>query len=442
MGKQSLQRREFLKSSVATGMGLVILPGGVLSGANAPSNKLNIALIGAWGRGRAHHGPISSENVLALCDIDEKNLAKAAQKFPKAERYVDWRKCLDHKGLDAIVCCTTDHTHAFVSNWALNRGYHIYCEKPLGNCVHEARVCRDKYLKNKHKLATQVGTQRHAKPNFNRVRELIVDGAIGELKDVYAWGNRQIPRPGYLPAAGDPPEHLHYDLWIGPSPWHPYNPGYFGGCLSWNMYWDFGSGQIGDMGSHVIDLAWNAIDATLPTTAQAKGDPFNPDVTPVKMESHFDMPANDWRDAIRLHWYQGGAMPRSPKGYVDLNKIGHGVMFKGTKGYVVADFDSRVILPWGNDADLTYYDKRTSEEVIPDMGHFVKEWIDACKTDLKTSCDFEYSGNAIETMLLGLVAYRVGEKIEYDAGRGRVTNSDKGHALLSREYRKGWTLEG
>jgi predicted dehydrogenase len=442
MDKKAVQRRQFLKSTVATGMGLVILPSSALSGANAPSNKLNVALIGVGGRGRAHQGPISSENVVALCDVDERHLATAAKKFPKAKHYVDWRKCLDQKGLDAVICCTTDHTHAFIANWAMNRGLHVFCEKPLANSVEEARVVRATYLKNKHKLATQCGTQRHANPNFNRVRELIVDGAIGELTDVYAWGNRQIPRPGYLPAQGEPPKHLRYDLWIGPSPWHPYNPGYFGGCLKWNMYWDFGSGQVGDMGSHTMDLAWNAIDTTLPTTAEGKGDPFNPDVTPVKLETHFDMPANDWHPAIRLSWYQGGAMPRSPKPYVDLNKIGHGVMFKGSKGYVVADFGSRLVLPFGNDADLTYYKRRSADEVIPDMGHFQAEWINACKGDLKTSCDFEYSGNLIETMLLGLVAYRVGKKLEYDGARGRVTNSAEGNDLLRRRYRPGWTLNG
>jgi predicted dehydrogenase len=440
--KKSIQRRQFLKSTLAAGSGLLILPNGPLLGAGAPSNKLNVALIGVGGRGRAHQGPISSENVTALCDVDENNLAKAAQKFPKAKKYIDWRKCLDQKGLDAVICCTTDHTHAFVANWSMNRGLHIYCEKPLGNTVHEARVVRATYLKNKHKLATQCGTQRHANPNFNRVRELILDGAVGTLTDVYAWGNRQIPRPGYLPAQGEPPKHLHYDLWLGPSPEHPYNPGYFGGCLKWNMYWDFGSGQIGDMGSHTMDLAWNAIDTTLPTTAEAKGDPFNPDVTPVKLESHFDMPANDWRPPIRLSWYQGGAMPRSPKPYVNLNKIGHGVMFKGNRGYVIADFGSRLILPFGDAADLTYYQRRDKDDVIPDLGHFQEEWINACKSDLKTSCDFEYSGNIIETMLLGLVAYRAGKKIEYDGARGRVTNSEKADALLSKEYRKGWTLNG
>ncbi|MHC4115938.1 MAG: Gfo/Idh/MocA family protein [Planctomycetota bacterium] len=439
---KSVNRRQFLKSTAATGTGLLILPSGSLLGAGAPSNKLNVALIGAWGRGKAHHRSIATENVVALCDVDENNMAKAAEKFPRAKKYVDWRKCLEQKDLDAVICSTTDHTHAFIANWALNRDLHIYCEKPLANTVEEARVVRATYLQKKHKLATQIGTQRHAIPNFERVRELVIDGAIGELTDAYAWGNRQIPRPGYLPAEGDPPKHLHYDLWLGPSPWHPYNPGYFGGCLKWNMYWDFGSGQIGDMGSHTIDLVWNAIDADLPTTAVAKGDPFNPDVTPVKMQATFDNPANDWRGPIKVHWYQGGAMPKSPKPYIDLNKIGHGAMFKGTKGFIICDFNSRIVLPYGKNSDMTYYNKRDKKDIIPPLGHFQEEWVNACKGDLKTHCDFDYAGTVIEQMLLGLVAYRVGKKIEYDGKAGRVTNCPEANALLGKKYRKGWTLYG
>ncbi len=452
-----MQRRQFLQSAVATGTGLIVLPSGTLSGANAPSNKLNIALIGVWGRGKAHHNCLKNENVVALCDVDERHLDLAAKEFPKAKRYVDWRKCLDHKGLDAIVCCTLDHTHAFVSSWAMNRGLHVYCEKPLANTVNEARLVRSKYLKNKHKIATQCGTQRHANPNFNRVRELVKDGAIGDLQTVYAWGNRQIPRPGYLPVEGQPPKQLHHDLWLGPSPYHPYNPGYFksnphrpgSNCLNWNMYWDFGAGQIGDMGSHTIDLAWNAIDAGLPTSAKAVGDPYNPEVTPVEMHSSFEFPANDWRGPIRLNWYQGGAMPRVPSKfkYVDLNKVGHGAMFKGTKGYLVSDFSSHVLMPHGKTASLSHYTPRRESELIPDLGHFQQQWIDACKDGRKTACDFEYSGNVIEMMLLGLVAYRAGAKDEaskllYDSAAGRVTNNTEANALLGKEYRSGWALEG
>jgi len=441
-----MKRRDFLKAAATTGAGWLILPSSMLHGASAPSNKLNVALIGTWGRGEAHFDALSSENVVALCDVNEEHLAFGAKRFPNAKQYVDWRKCLDQKGIDAVICCTTDFTHAFVANWALNRDMHVYCEKPLANSVEEARVVRANWLKRRHKLATQVGMQRHANPNFNRVQELIRDGAIGVVSDAYAWGDRQIRRPGYLPAEGEPPKDLHYDLWIGPSPMHPYNPGYFTGgpganCLQWNMYWDFGSGQIGDMGSHTMDIVWDAIGGGLPTTAEAKGDPFNPEVTPVELESHFDLPANDWRPAVRVGWYQGGAMPRSPRNYVDLKKIGHGAMFKGSKGYLIADFDSRIVLPFGDDADMSYYNRREKDKILPPVGHFQKEWTNACKGNLKTSCDFEYGGTMIEMMLLGLVAYRVGKKLDYDAA-GRVTNSDEANALLSRKYREGWTLNG
>ncbi len=443
---EATPRRTFLKTAAAGGAFLV-LPSGTFASPDAPSNKLNIALIGAHGRATAHYDGIASENIVALCDVDEEHLALAAERFPGAKHYVDWRECLEQKDVDAVVCCTPDHTHAFIATWAMNRGMHVYCEKPVANTVEEARLVRATYLARKDKIATQVGTQRHAKPNFNRVRELILDGAIGELREAHAWGNRQLRRPGYLPAKGEPPKTLHYDLWIGPSQMHPYNPDYFSGgtganCLQWNMYWDFGTGQVGDMGSHTMDLVWNAIDAGRPTAAKGEGEAFNPEVTPVELHTSFDMPANDWRGAIEVHWHQGGAMPDSPAPYVDLNKIGHGAMFRGTRGFLVADFDNRVLLPYGPKADMTYYKPRAEADLIPPLGHFQKEWINAAKGDLKTSCDFDYGGTLIESMLLGLVAYRVGDKIDYDGDAGRVRGNAKANALLGREYREGWVLNG
>jgi predicted dehydrogenase len=445
-----MNRRKFLKSTALAAAAPLVITNFKLFGADAPGNKLNLALVGTWGRGEAHFDSLATQNVVALCDVNEDHLAFGLKKFPGAKTYVDWRKLLDdHQtlGLDGVVICTTDHTHAFITNWAMNRGLHVYCEKPLANTVEEARIVRANYLQNKNKLATQMGVQRHAFQNFNRVRELIRDGVIGELSAAYAWGNRKLPKPGYLPAAGEPPSTLHYDLWLGPAPFHPYNPDYFSGgpganCLQWNMYWDFGNGQVGDMGSHTMDLVWNAIDAGLPTSAEGKGDPLNPDVSPVRLETHFEHPANSWRGPIHVSWYQGGAMPSSPKDYVDLNKIGHGAMFKGSKGFVVADFESRLILPFGDQSDLTYYKPRPKGEVLPPLGHFQKEWFDACKGSLKTSCNFDYSGLMIEQMLLGLVAYRVKQKIEYDGAAGRVTNVPEANAWLSRKYREGWILNG
>ena len=443
-----MHRRGFLNTTALTGAGLLILPSGVLAGKNSPSNKLNIALIGVWGRGLAHYDSISKENVVALCDVNEAFFPNALKRFPGAKTYTDWRKCLEQKDLDAVVICTADHHHAFIANWALNRGLHVYCEKPLAITVEEARIVRANWLTKKDKLATQVGMQRHADPNFNRVRELIRDGAIGELQSAVAWGNRQIRRKGYFSAEGAPPTGLDWDLWLGPSPQHPYNPAYFKGgpgmnCLEWNMFWDFGAGQIGDMGSHTMDLLWNAVDAGLPTSVEAKGEAFNPDVTPVECESHFEHPANDWRGPIRVSWYQGGIMPRSPNRALNLKAIDHGAYFKGNKGFLIADFTSRMVLPFGGDADLSYFKPRTRENQLPPVGHFQKQWIDACKDpSIKTACDFEYSANMIEQMLLGLVAYRAGKKLDYDPVAGKVTNAPEANEFLSRKYREGWVLNG
>ena len=444
-----VNRRQFLRTGLVAGGGLTILPTGTVFGAESANNKLNVALVGAYGRAAAHYGTLKSENVVAICEVNKVNLPHAVKQFPKAKVYEDWRKCLDHPGLDAVLCCTTDHTHSFVANWALNRDLHCYMEKPLAITVNEARTVRETYLKKKNKLATQVGMQRHANPNFNRLRECILDGVIGSLKEVYVWGNRQIPKPGYLPAAGAP-ETINWDLWLGPSPEHPFNPEYISGgpganCLKWNMYWDFGIGQMGDMGSHTMDLAWNVMDATLPTSIKATSpEKFNPDVTPVNLTASFMLPANAWREEIRCTWFQGGAMPKSPDNSIDLNRIGHGAMFKGDKGFVVADFGKRFIIPDGRSGNMSYYKPRPESELLPDLGNFQKQWTEACKNGRpsETACNFEYSANMIETMCLGLAAFRAGGELKYDSVNGVVTNNAEANQYLTKPYRKGWTMDG
>jgi predicted dehydrogenase len=437
--KNGMNRRSFL-GSAAAGAGVLVLKPGMLRAGNSPNEKLNIAIIGVWGRGKDDTGSVKGENIAALCDVNENNLEKAAKQFPDAQKHIDWRKCLDQKGLDAVVCATADHTHAFVTNWALNRNLHVYCEKPLANSVEEARTVRASYLKRKDKVATQVGTQRHASENFNRVREIVLDGGIGELKEAFAWGNRQIRGKDYLPGEGDPPTYLHYDLWIGPSPMHPYNRGYFGGCLQWNKYWDFGSGQVGDMGSHTMDLAWKPLDADLPVSAEGVGEKFNPSIAPVELHTSWDIPANERRPALKLHWYQGGMMPENPNAETDLKKIGHGAMFKGTKGVLVADFGKNWLHPLAG-GDLSHYTARPKDRQLPPMGGFHSEWLRACKGEKKTTCNFDYAGKLIETMLLGLVAFRVGRKLKYDGATGK-TGDAEADKLMSREYRAGWKLDG
>src|SRR3954452_5801165 len=368
-----MQRRDLLK---AAGAGLTILKSGTLRGQNAPSNKLNIALMGVWGRGTAHYNVLMNENVVALCDVNDLRTKEGLELFPKAKTYYDWRRVLDQKDVEAVIICTADHHHAFIANWALNRNMHVYCEKPLGITVEEARTVRANYLSKRAKLATQHGTQRHAYPNFERVRELILDGAVGELKTVHGWDSRRLPRPGYTGGEGMPPAELHYEQWIGPSPYHPYSPQYFGGsnglnCLFWNMYRDFGVGQMGDMGAHTMDLLWNSIDAGAPTgieVDQDVSDKYDPNICPVKLKVSFDHPANSWRGPVQVVWYQGGLKPNPPKSYVDLTRVGNGAIFEGTKGALFADFTSRLIIPNNDDGDLTYYKRRSQADTLPLIG--------------------------------------------------------------------------
>lgn len=371
-----MRRREFVKSVGRTGAGLMVLPSGALFGQNPPSNRLNVALIGVWGRGTAHYNWLKGENVVAVCDVNEVRLQEGVKIFPGATTYTDWRRLLDQKDVEGIVICTPDHHHAFIANWAMNRGMHVFCEKPMGISVEEVRVLRDNYVKQKAKIATQHGTQRHAYPNFERVRELVLDGAVGELKRISGWDSRELPRPGYPKGEGKPPPILQWDQWLGPSPYHPYSPQYFGGgnglnCIFWNMYRDFGVGQMGDMGAHTMDLLWNAIDGGAPTAIEVDfdaSDEYNPDINPVKLKATFEHPANSWRGPVTVDWYQGGLKPESPRAHLDLTRVGNGAIFEGTKGYIFCDFTSRMIIPSNDDGDMTYYAHRSKDQLLPLVG--------------------------------------------------------------------------
>lgn len=440
MIQQPLSRRRFVKAGIGTGAGLLILPFGLARGADSPNNKLNIAVIGVAGRGGANLKAVSSENIVALCDVDEKKLAAAAEKYPKAKTYVDWRKCLDQKDIDAVVCSTTDHTHAFINVWAMNRGKHVYCEKPLANSVHEARVVRETYLKNKGKLATQMGTQMHATDNFRRVVELIRGGAIGTPQDVRVWCSRTPEGGSYLPDEGPPPPHLHWDLWCGPMPTHAYNSGYLGGCLKWNRFWDFGSGQIGDMGSHMMDLAYWAYELRFPTTCKAEGSPVHPDTCPTWLTAEWDHPANSWRPAVKVYWYDGGKKPGMPSKIFDREEMFKGLIFKGDKGYLIADYNYRLLMP--TTGDMTHYKSPKPQDLIPPSPGHHEEWIQACKTGSPTLCNFDYSGALIEHNLLALVAYRVGKKLQWDAANLKAVNCPEADQYIYKNYRPGWTLNG
>jgi predicted dehydrogenase len=436
---RGVKRRDLLKAG-AVGAGLLVLRSGALAAGKSPASKLNVAGIGVGGRGWGDINRVASENIVALCDVNGKNLARAAKKWPKAKTYADWRKCLEQKDIDAVVCATTDHTHAFINVWAMNRGKHVFCEKPLANSVHEARVVRETYLKNKGKLATQQGTQIHASPNFRRMVELVRRGAIGKPQSARVWCSRTPSGGSYLPKKGDVPDWLHWDLWLGPAPLHHYNPGYIGGCGRWNRFWDFGSGQIGDMGSHMMDMAYWALDLRLPTTCAAKGSPISPDTCPTWLTAEWDHPKNDWRPAVKVYWYDGGKKPGVPTKVFNRDGMFKGVIFKGDQGFLVCDYNYRILMPRG---DLTYYKSPASDKdlIPPSPGHH-KEWLIGCKTGKPTLCNYDYAGALIEHNLLALVAYRVGKKLQWGAETLKAKGCPEADKFIKKQYRKGWVLNG
>jgi len=413
-----VDRRTFLKTSAVWGAGITILKSGVLRAGNSPNERLNVAVIGVGGRGRANLNGVKGENIVALCDVNESNLAKAAEEFPGARLYADWRKCLDQKNIDAVVCSTIDHTHAFVNVWAMNRGKHVYCEKPLANSVGEARLVRETYLKNKGKLATQMGTQIHASDNYRRMVELIRGGAIGTVQKAHVWCSRMPEGGRYLPEVKPVPKNLNWDLW---------------------RFWDFGSGQIGDMGSHMMDMACWALDLYLPTTCEAEGTPLNSDTCPQWLTAKWTHPANDWRPAVTVNWYDGGKKPGMPSEAFNRDKLFKGVLFHGDKGYLLCDYGFRILMPKG---DLTHYDSPKADELIPPSPGHHQEWIIGCKTGKPTLCNFDYSGALIENNMLALVAYRVGQKLEWDAKNLKATNCPEADRYIRKDYRKGWVLNG
>lgn len=434
-----MKRRSFLKTGGAAA-GFTILPSGILKAGQSPNSKLNIAVIGVANRGAANLREVAHENIVALCDVNRKHLAGAAKQFPKAKTYEDWRLCLEQKDIDAVVCSTTDHTHAFVNIWAMNRGKHVYSEKPLANSVEEAHLVRKTYLANSSKIATQMGTQIHASDNYRRVRELIRNGAIGTPMSARAWLSRNPKSLNYHPGSGAVPSWINWDLWTGPAPMHPFSDNYFkNGCLSWNQFWDFGSGQIGDMASHLIDLAYYGFDLGLPTTCSAKGSEYHPDSCPIWLTAEWKHPANDWRPEVDLYWYDGGKKPGMPTKLFNRDGVTKGVLFKGSEGYLFADYGSRILVPKG---DMTHFAPPAKEDLIPSsIGHH-KEWILACKTDKKTTCNFDYAGQIVQNNMLSLVAYRCGKPIKWDAETLSSPDTPEANQYIRKTYREGWTLNG
>ncbi len=429
---ERLNRREFLRTTIAGGLTAAFAAPGFAQ-EKSPNEKLNIAVVGCGGRGGANLAAVAGENIVALCDIDDIRLGGAAKRFPTASSYVDVRKLLEqmNKQIDAVVVSTPDHTHAPAGATAMRMGKHCYCEKPLAHEIFEVRTMAE--LARKNKLVTQMGTQIHASGNYRRVVELIQSGAIGPVSEVHVWcgkdwgGGR---RPKETPPV---PENIHWDLWLGPAPQRPYHPCYLPG--NWRRWWDFGSGTLGDMACHIVDLPFWALKLRHPTTVEAEGAPVHPEGCPRKLTVRYEFPARGEMPPVKLTWYDGKNNLPSILAKNKMRGGGLGTLFVGKEGMLLADYGKRKLYPQEKFADF-----KPPEPTIPNsVGHH-KEWIVACKTGGATTCNFDYSGALSEAVLLGVVAYRVGRKIQWDAAKLKATGCPEADKYLRREYRKGWTL--
>lgn len=428
-------RREFLKRSALAGTGLWLAGRCATAQNRSPNEKLNIGIIGVHSRGAANMAAVASENIVALCDVNEDYLAEAAKKYPQAKTYGDWRKMLDQDDIDAVVVSTTEHTHAPASVTAMRRGKHVYCEKPLAHSVYEARLMRETC--KQINVATQMGTQIHATDNYRRVVELVQSGAIGPVREAHVWVEQGIEGPRSRPEESQPvPPNLNWDLWLGPAPWRPYHSCYFERrSISWQNWWDFGNGALGDMGSHLIDLPFWALELQAPTTVEAEGPlPVRAETYPDYLTVRWEHPARGKRAPVKLTWYDGKQRPKSPEG-VDLQTWHKGIMFVGDQGTLLADYGRWLLLP---EADFKDF-KPPEPWIAPSIGHH-QEWIHACKTGAPTLCNFEYSGSLVEHNLLGTVAFRTGKKLQWDAENLKASNCPEADQFIHPPYREGWAL--
>jgi predicted dehydrogenase len=400
----------------------------------SPNNRLNIGVIGVGGRGGSNLDAVTSENIVALCDVDLDRLSAAASRFPLAKTFTDYRQLLELTPLDAVVISTPDHHHAPAAARALRRGLHVYCEKPLTHTISEARLLTA--LASEKNLATQMGTQNHEHPGYLRLVELLRTGAIGEISDVHVitdrpgrWWPQGLDRPSDSPSV---PKALLWDLWLGPAPERPWNPSY--APFRWRGWWDFGCGAIGDMAIHLADPAFWGLELTgRKVKVTSEGLPPHADSGPVGMKTTFEFAGTTDRSPVRLHWYEGSTQPTQE---IAAELPMNGSLFIGSEGRIAIAHDGfPKLLPEQKFATF----KPPAPFLTDSPGHH-RQWLDACRSGSRTGSPFSYAGPFTEIILLGNVAYRAGSPIEYDPISGTILNQQHANHLLSKEYRRGWEV--
>ena len=439
---QRITRRRAIKTMA--GLAAVsIVPRHVLGGAGQvpPSEKLNIAGVGLGGMGFGDIRSVASENVVALCDVDQNALARNAKDFPKAKTYSDFRKMLEaQKDIDGVMVATPDHQHALVSVTAMRMGKHVHCQKPLTHSVYEARLMAD--VARQTKVATQMGNQGQASESARLICETIWSGALGTVREVHAGSNRFPPisprgvaRPKETPAV---PSSLDWNQWLGPAPERPYHPTYH--PFAWRGWWDFGTGVLGDIGCHQLSAVFKALKLGHPAWVEASSSnqqcppEIANETAPMSSITRWYFPAEGERSALTITWWDGGLKPSCPEEYQPSASFAENdwLMVVGDKGKMYG----HEIIPTARAKEVG-----APPRVLPrSPGHYV-EWVQACKGGAPAGSDFvQHAAHLAEVVLLGNIAIRTKEKLYWDGPNLRFTNSDAANQLVHPPYRNGWSI--
>jgi len=434
-------RRQFIGETAMASAAFTIVPRHVLGGPGfrPPSDVLNIGIIGVGGQGGSNRRNLRSENIVALCDVDDTKIAAGLEQSPDANTYRDFRVMLEKEpGIDAVVVSTPDHFHTVAAVTAMRLGKHVYVAKPLTHSISEARLMAD--TARRYGVATQMGNHGHSYDTARQINEWIWDGAIGDVREVHTWTNRPIWPQGLDRPEDTPPvpSTLDWDLWLGPAPERPYHPAYH--PFSWRGWWDFGTGALGDMACHIIDFPFWALKLGHPASVEASSVGKTSETYPNGSIVRYEFPARGDMPPVTLNWYDGGLMPPRPEELEPGRRMGTsggGGIFNGDKGKLMYGC-------YSNEATLipqSFMDSYT--QPAPSMprseGHHA-EWIAACKGGPPAVSSFDYAGPLTEMILLGCIALRMDRKLEWDGENMVVTNEPDANQYITREYRDGWSL--
>jgi len=440
-----LSRRGFTRmvagtSTLAAGLagpGFFAVHGHAAEPAEGPSDKLNLAVIGVGGQGSSNLGGVRSQNLVAFCDVDETRAAKAFTQFPNVRRFTDFRRMFDalEKEIDAVVISTPDHTHFHPAWWAMERGKHVYLEKPLAHEVEEVRRLTE--AARAKKLATQLGSQRHAAAALRAGVEFARSGMLGTITEVHSWisSSRGMPTPQTetLPV----PQGLDWDLWLGPVAERPYTKGF--APYDWRFWWEFGTGETGNWGCHILDIPFWALELAHPVHVVGSGPEPDRLRTPKSLVSRLDFPARTSAAGkslppVSVHWYQGTPPVLEARGIDRKAADKKNTLFIGTEGMLLCGFNDWLLLP-----GETFASVKSPPQTFPKSPGFHREWLDACRGGTPATCNFDYTGPLAESVLLANIAYRVQGEFDWDA-KAMKSSRDDVNQMLRREYRRGWEV--